>query len=64
MREAYRKNKALLYEPLLDKKISCALIIIYFHNEILNYGEIETLLVKAIQKLLPAIEKRDERDSD
>lgn len=64
IREAYRKNKALLYESLLEKKIRCSLIIIYYHNEILNYREIETLLVKAIQKLLPAIEKGDKRDSD
>lgn len=64
VREAYRKNKALLYEPLREKKISCSLIFIYFHNEILNYREIETLLVKAIQKLLPAIEKGDKRITD
>lgn len=64
VREVYRKHKTLLYEPLLEKKISCSLIIIYYHNEILNYREIETLLVKAIQKLLPAIEKGDKRTSD
>lgn len=64
IREAYRKNKALLYEPLLEKKISCSLIIIYFHNEILNYAEIETLLVKAIQKIISAIETGDKLGSD
>lgn len=64
MREAYRKNKTLLYGPLNENKMACSLIIIYVYNEILKYHEIETLLVKSFQKLIPLIEKRDERNTD
>ncbi len=56
MREAYRQNKHILYEPLINKANNYSIIILYFHNDILKYKDIETALVKAFQKFLLVIE--------
>ncbi len=57
MREAYRKNKGIIYPVLEQKKLNCSLIILYFHTEILNYPIIETNLVKVLRQLVLALEK-------
>jgi ribonuclease P protein component len=58
MRESYRKNKYVLYHPLIGKNIHCSLIILYLCNEILKTREIETHLIQSFHKFLAAIEKR------
>lgn len=57
MREAYRKNKTIIYKCLLEKNLNCSLIILYFHNEILNYADIEKNLVKALHQLVQSLQK-------
>ena len=49
-REAYRKNKAPLYEKLQDKKLN--VMFIYKSKTIVSYSEMEKMVVNAIQGLL------------
>src|ERR1043166_5370213 len=44
MREVYRKNKALVYSILEDKKMQCALMIIYTGKTKLPFTDIENKL--------------------
>lgn len=57
IREAYRINKAFLYEPLKTKNISVNLLLVYVSTEILPYSEIEQKLVKLLQRLVKRIEE-------
>jgi ribonuclease P protein component len=49
MREAYRHNKALLYDRLGEKKIT--LMFIYIAREELDYSRIEKSMVAGIKKI-------------
>jgi ribonuclease P protein component len=51
IREAYRKNKQLIYEVLKKKDLSIALMIIYTAKEELPYAEIEKKMIVSLQKL-------------
>lgn len=51
IREAYRKNKSLLYEVLRKKNLSLAVIAIYTGKEVLLYDEIERKMVVSLRKL-------------
>ena len=52
IREAYRKNKRLLYEILKKKNLTIALMIIYSAKEELSYSEIEKKMVVSLHKLV------------
>ena len=56
IREAYRKNKHLLYAFLKKKNLHIALIIIYTEREELSYQQIEQKMVVSLQKLIGEIE--------
>lgn len=51
IREAYRKNKHLLYEVLKNKNLTIALMLVYIAKEELPYREIEEKIVVSLQKL-------------
>ena len=51
MREAYRKNKHLLYQTLgKDKQL--AIMVIYIANEVVNYEQIEHKIILSLQRLV------------
>ena len=52
MREAYRKNKEIIYNPLIEKKIFLACILIYTGNELISYEEIENKMIVSLRKLV------------
>ncbi len=52
IREAYRKNKHLLYAFLEKKNLHIALMVIYTSREELSYNEIEQKMVVSLQKLI------------
>ena len=52
MREAYRKNKFLLYEHLSEKKLCVSLFLILRGNTIPDYPAVEKSVRDAIGKLI------------
>ena len=52
MREAYRKNKHLLYEHLAEKKISASIFIVLKVNSIPDYPTTEKSIKEVIGKLI------------
>lgn len=59
MREAYRKNKYLLYSQLRDAGSCIAFIIVYRQNSVSGYAEIEKAMIDTIQRLGSIASKRD-----
>ena len=51
IREAYRKNKGLLYDVLQKKNLHIAWIVIYISQDELSYQEIEKKMIISLQKL-------------
>lgn len=51
IREVYRKNKDLVYVPLIQKNKSIALVILYVAKEQLEFSEIKNGLIDALRKL-------------
>ena len=56
IREAYRKNKHLLYAFLKKKNLHIALMVIYTDKMELSYKEIEQKMVVSLQKLIGKIQ--------
>jgi ribonuclease P protein component len=56
IREAYRKNKHIIYGPLDNKKEKIALLIIYLANKEFTYSEIEQKVILILQKFNKANE--------
>jgi ribonuclease P protein component len=54
MREAYRKNKYLLYDQLHQSGICIAVIISFRQNSVAGYPEIEKAMIEAIERLTAA----------
>ncbi|NTW33529.1 MAG: ribonuclease P protein component [Bacteroidetes bacterium] len=52
IREAYRKNKHILYESLFKTSKQCALIFIYTGKIIISYKEIESKIILILQRLV------------
>jgi ribonuclease P protein component len=52
LREAYRKNKRILYEHLLRENIQIAFVVILKGNSVPDYPAIENSIKKMINKLL------------
>jgi len=59
MREAYRKNKHILYQALAEKGKTMALIIVYRQNTIADYMTIEEAVVAMMNKLGDNLRKRE-----
>lgn len=56
IREAYRMNKAHFYARLEDMNIKTNLVIQYQHKEILDFKAVENGVLKALEKMLKALE--------
>ena len=52
MREAYRKNKSLLYEHLITENIQLAFVVIVRGNKVPDYLNIEKSIKEVIAKLI------------
>ena len=52
IKEAYRKQKKLLYEPLTNQKKQIQLAIIYQNTNILTYTAIESEINSALNRLI------------
>ncbi len=57
IREAYRRNKTILVEPLREKGVRLDLIFIYTRPEILPYRDIEEKIILSLRKILEDHEK-------
>ena len=51
VREAYRKNKALLYGALNEKNVKISLLLIFVAKEDLSYDSIEKKMIALIDQL-------------
>lgn len=57
IREAYRFNKASLYQLAETKNIHVNLLLVYVSTEILSYSEIEQKLIALLQRLSKRLEE-------
>jgi ribonuclease P protein component len=57
IREAYRKNKNILYDYLIPRQKNIALMIIYTGKEIQGYRDIENKIILTLQRLTEEHEK-------
>ena len=55
IREAYRKNKHLLYQELKLHNTQCAIFIIFNANELMEYNEIEQKIILTLNRLIKDI---------
>jgi len=51
IKEAYRKNKNIIYNFLEEKKIQCALMLVYTAKTEIEYKEIESKIILTLQRL-------------
>jgi len=61
MREAYRKNKYLLYDQLQHSGIYIVFIISFRRNLIASYTEIEKAMIETIERLASVASKSDKQ---
>ena len=55
IREAYRRNKEILYVPLKEKNKNIALMLLYNDRKIESYQEVETIIKLILQFLASSI---------
>ncbi|MCK4664648.1 MAG: ribonuclease P protein component [Bacteroidales bacterium] len=56
-KEAYRKNKYILYDFCRENGIKIAVMIVYIANDIILYSEIEKKIILILKRLICEIEK-------
>jgi len=61
IREAYRKNKYLLYNDLQERKQSISFMVIFSSSDDLSQMCVENELVKALRKFIKALIKYNKR---
>ena len=61
MREAYRKNKNILYEQLIKENIQVVLIVIFKGNLVPDYMIVEKSIREIINKLIILINANDRK---
>jgi ribonuclease P protein component len=61
MREAYRKNKHILYNYLDAEKMQIVFIVIYRGDSISDYAAIEKSTRELLEKLISLIRKTDKK---
>ena len=60
MREAYRKNKIVLYNHLISQNIQIAFVVILRGNSVPDYATIEKAMKEMIDKLINQTGKSSE----
>ena len=63
LREAYRKNKRILYDELADKHRSIIFSLIYIGNEEETYPLIEKKIIAALHRLISEIAKNPQQNT-
>jgi len=58
MREAYRKNKMLLYDAVVKSGAKLTLIFIYRLSTVASYDDIEKQMILALRRLASELEKQ------
>jgi ribonuclease P protein component len=61
MREAYRKNKHVLYSYLDSEKIQLEFIVIYRENSISDFASIEKSMKELLEKLISLIRVKEKK---
>jgi len=56
IREAYRKNKHILYEILQKKNLPITMMLVYTAKEELPYSEIEKKMLVSLHKLIATVQ--------
>ncbi|MCX6300890.1 MAG: ribonuclease P protein component [Bacteroidia bacterium] len=57
MREAYRRNKYILYDFLCSENIKIVFIVIYKEDSVMDFREIEISVKEMIDRLIDSIKK-------
>ncbi len=57
IREAYRKNKHLVYDEIQDRDSQLLLGVIFVGKELMEYADIEKSMIKGLNKLKDALAK-------
>lgn len=57
MREAYRKNKDIVYSPLSENGHQMALMLIYIGSPRTNYTQVEDKIIVSLQRLIREYEQ-------
>jgi hypothetical protein len=61
MREAYRKNKQILYEHLISQNTQIVLVVILRGNIIPDYSTIEKSIIQMLNKLIVLTKENDKK---
>ena len=56
-REAYRKNKQVLYDSITEPSMKIAFVLIYTGKNIIPYSEVEAKIILILQRLVEENEK-------
>ena len=51
IREAYRLNKSIIYEPLRDRNINLFMLILFLSDEFISFDNLDTGMRELLQKL-------------
>ena len=62
-REAYRKNKHVLYSFLDEKQLQCDLSLVYIGKEAYEYSALEEKIIKLLQRLTREIENYQQKNN-
>lgn len=62
-REAYRKNKHILYSFLEKKQLQCDLSLVYIGKETTEYSLLEEKIIKLLQRLTKEIENNQPKNN-
>ena len=57
MKEAYRKNKYILYDPVQSRNHQLSVLFIYIADEAIDYPVIEEKIIVTLEQLLSAYEE-------
>jgi ribonuclease P protein component len=61
IREIYRRKKEFLYETLRSKNMQIALILIYTHDTVAEYRELEEQVESVLNKLIRELNKAESK---
>ena len=64
MREAYRLNKNLLYDSLIEKNVKMQILFTFIDNSIPEYKHLESKIILTLQSLKDKNEKGFNSDAD
>jgi hypothetical protein len=51
IREAYRLNKNILYDPLEERGLNLVLVILFLSDEFLSFNDLDSLIRELLRKL-------------